>query len=146
MNIVIGSDHAGLELKNKLIAYLKTKNVIGIIEDVGCYSNASCDYPNFAHALSKNLFDGPYHFGILICGTGQGMAMTANKYNHIRAGVCWSPEIAKLTREHNNANVLCLPARFLNVDDAFEIVNTFLSTKFSEEERHNRRVQKINSI
>jgi ribose 5-phosphate isomerase B len=146
MNIVIGSDHAGLELKNQIITHLKSKSIIGMVEDIGCYINSSCDYPEFAHAVSKNLFDGPYHFGILICGTGQGMAMTANKYQHIRAGVCWNSEIAKFTREHNNSNVLCLPARFMDKDEAFSTVNTFLSTAFSNEERHSRRVQKISKI
>ena len=152
-SIILGCDHAGLALKNKIISSVRSSNdivdqtCVDKIEDVGCYSlprsGSNCDYPDFAHMLCKNLSDGLFTVGILVCGTGQGMAMTANKYPHVRAAVCWNTEIAQLAREHNNANVLCLPARFVNTKEAIEITKVFLNTPFSNEDRHKRRISGI---
>nr|QBK91514.1 MAG: ribose/galactose isomerase [Pithovirus LCPAC302] len=143
MNIAIGSDHIGYNLKNKIVTYLVSKKDVDLVKDIGCDSDKSCDYPTFAHVVSEFLLYEPYQFGILICGTGQGMAITSNKYDHIRATVCWSSEISKLAREHNNSNVLCLPAKFINEGCVYDIVDTFLYTPFSEEQRHIKRISKI---
>lgn len=145
-SIVFGSDHAGLELKNHLMAVLKTtnddRNLSGDITDVGCYSSKSCDYPDFAHQAMKKLEQG-FDIAVLVCGTGQGMCMTANTYPRARAGVAWSPAIAEAIRSHNDANVLCLPARHLSHEEATKVLLTFLNTEASPEERHRLRVKKI---
>ena len=136
--ILIGSDHAGFELKEKLKIYLRSQNFE--LEDVGAFSSDSVDYPDFAHSLCKNITSD--NRGILICGSGNGVNMVANKYNSVRAALCWNNEIASLARLHNNANVLSLPARFIDEDQARMIVDIFLSTKF-EGGRHEARINKI---
>jgi len=140
MIISIASDHAGFELKEEIINYLKSLKLSPV--DFGCHSKEKCDYPDFAHKLALGLKSQVCQKGILICGSGQGVAMSANKHQHIRAAVCWNTEIAKLSRQHNDSNVLCLPARFLNVEEAIEIVNAFLETEF-EGGRHEIRRNKI---
>ncbi len=136
----IGCDHAGFELKTKIIARLKEQGYE--IDDKGCYSTDSIDYPDFAHPVANEVENNPGTLGILLCGSGNGINMTANKHQGIRAALCWTPEIAKLAREHNNANILTLPARFLDDQTAFEIVDVFFSTDF-EGGRHQKRVEKI---
>lgn len=140
MKVVIASDHAGFELKEMV---KKEFSSHFDFEDLGTYSTESVDYPDFAHPLASKVAEDPSLFGILICGTGNGMIMTANKHADVRAGLCWSPEIAALARQHNNANVLAMPARFISPETAFEIVKTFFNTEF-EGGRHQRRVEKIN--
>lgn len=140
MKVIIASDHAGFELKEKI---KKEFSTIFEFEDLGTSSTDSVDYPDFAHPLAAKVAENPSLFGILICGTGNGMIMTANKHANVRAGLCWSPEIAALARQHNNANVLVMPARFISAETAFEIVRTFFNTDF-EGGRHERRVGKIN--
>ncbi len=136
--IYIASDHAGFELKAKLIKEFKDYDW----RDLGPLSSESVDYPDYASLLAKTLFHQPTAYGILICGSGQGMAMRANKYSHIRAALCWSVEIAKLSREHNNANVLCMAARTIQTKENFQIFNAFMKTEFAGG-RHLRRVEKI---
>ena len=154
-DVVIGSDHAGFESKNIVTKFLR-KNGYNV-EDIGCYSESATDYTNIAHYLCETYMDPhKFSFGILICGTGQGMAMTANKHQHVRAGIAWNPEIAQLLRQHNDANVLCWPSiETLSYNreglrgekdeksNYTDIVNAFLTTKFSKEERHARRIQRI---
>ncbi len=142
MKIIIGSDHAGLDLKD----YIQ-KHALEIFdniefEDVGTKDTQSVDYPDFADLVCKKI--GPNEIGILICGSGQGMAMRANKYPHIRAALCWDLTTAKLSREHNNANVLCLGARLIPFGLAIEMVEMFLKTKFLGS-RHENRVQKLST-
>ena len=139
--IGIGSDHAGYDLKELLKEILKEKGYE--ITDYGPDSDASTDYPEYAHLLANGLNTGSVQRGILICGSGNGIGMTANKHNGIRAALCWTEEIAELARLHNDANVLSLPARFIDTDLAKDIMNTFLNTDF-EGGRHQRRVDKIN--
>lgn len=141
-SIVIGSDHAGFELKNQLVDYIKKNIHFDKLEDIGCYNSDPCDYPDFAHLLCKSISESP-SIGVLICGTGEGMAMTANKYRFIRAGIAWNTSVAKAIREHNDANVLCLPARHLTLSQATDILHTFLNTARSDEQRHSRRISKI---
>lgn len=138
--IVIGSDHAGYEYKEAIKHYLTRKNTELI--DVGTHSTESCDYPDYAHAAAKAIEDGLCTFGILLCGSANGVAITANKHAHIRAALCWKPEIAELARMHNDANIICLPARFVTIDEALEMVGVFLTTTF-EGGRHANRVRKI---
>ena len=140
MKIVIASDHAGFELKEQIKRHFSADFEF---EDLGTHSEESVDYPDFAHPLAEKVADGTYQYGVLICGTGNGMIMTANKHAGIRAGLCWSPEIAALARQHNNANVLVMPARFIAPETAFAIFHTFFTTDF-EGGRHQRRVEKIN--
>ncbi len=142
-HISIASDHSGFLLKEKLIDYIHLNTTINDIIDHGCDSEKSTDYPNYAHAVAESIVKDETQVGILICGTGNGVNMAANKHKDIRSALCWNVETAKLAREHNNANILCLPARFITVDEAFEIVKTFLNTSFLGE-RHERRVNKIN--
>ena len=139
-NVIFASDHAGFQLKNVLLSHLSKLGYH--VEDVGCYTETSCDYPDFAHQACKKIGQG-FDCAVLFCGTGQGMAMTANTYERCRAAVVWDTDIAKATREHNNANVLCLPARHLSEDEAIQILETFFKTSSSTEERHERRVKKI---
>lgn len=138
--IVIGADHAGFEYKEVVKSYLE-KNKVEII-DVGTYSLESCDYSDYAHAAAREIENGSVEFGILICGSANGVAITANKHQKIRAALCWQNEIASLARRHNNANIICLPARFVTIDEAEEMVHTFLTTDF-EGGRHQKRVDKI---
>lgn len=147
MNISMGSDHAGFELKQKIKEYLYSRKGLDsvLINDFGCYVDESCDYPDFAHKVAESVSNGDSKFGILICGSGNGINMTANKWDDIRSALCWTPEIAKLARLHNNANILTLPGRYISVEDAIECVEIFLSVNF-EGGRHSKRVKKINKI
>lgn len=139
-NIAIGGDHAGYTYKKLLIKYL---NELGHeVQDFGPGSEESVDYPDHVHPLAKAVVKKEADFGILICGSGNGVAMTANKYKEIRAALCWQVELAKLAREHNDANVLCIPARFVTEKESEEMVKVFLSTAF-EGGRHQNRVNKI---
>jgi ribose 5-phosphate isomerase B len=138
--IVIGADHAGFEYKEAIKIYLE-KNNTGII-DVGTHSLESCDYPDYAHATAREIENGNVDFGILICGSAIGVSVTANKHQQIRAALCWQNEIAKLSRQHNNANIICLPSRFVTLDEAIEMTHTFFTTDF-EGGRHQKRVEKI---
>lgn len=138
--IAIGGDHAGFEYKAELVKYLTGKGYE--VEDFGPYSNASCDYADFAHPLSSAVENKEYPFGILLCGSANGVAITANKHQGIRAGLAWNAEVSSLIRQHNDANVLCIPARFVTLEEAIEITNVFLTTEF-EGGRHQLRVNKI---
>jgi len=137
--IPIASDHAGFELKQFITSYFSDFQW----QDKGCYSPESIDYPDFAHPLANYLSEHPEEAGILICGSGNGMQMAANKHPNVRAALCWNREIAVLARTHNNANILALPARFISHEEAIEIVAAFLKTPF-EGGRHAIRVAKIN--
>ncbi len=138
--ILIASDHAGFELKEKLERKLAE---LGFeVDDLGTNSADSIDYADYAHPLAQQVSDGTVKRGVLMCGTGLGMSYTANRYPRVRAAVAWSPEIAKLAREHNDANVLVLPARFVDEQEAVQILQTWLDTPF-EGGRHSRRVEKI---
>ena len=141
MNIIISNDHAGVELKNKVKEYLETEG--HSLKDVGNNDGESVDYPDIIHPLAKEISENKDDKGIIMCGTGNGVSMVANKYEGVRAGLCWSKEIAELVRKHNNANVLSLPARFIPIENALEIVKVFLETDFEEGGRHERRVGKI---
>lgn len=136
----LASDHAGYALKQVVKQYLDEKNIP--YKDYGCLTEERCDYPDFAHALAKGIENGDVYPGIAICGSGQGIAMTLNKHQEVRAGICWSPEISKLIRLHNNANVLVMPGRFIDNNTAREIMDTFFSTDF-EGGRHAARISKI---
>jgi ribose 5-phosphate isomerase B len=138
--IAIGADHAGFEYKNILVEILQKEGLE--IKDFGTYSADSVDYPDFAHPVSKSVEKGESEFGILVCGSANGVAITANKHQGIRAAICWKDEIAKLARQHNNANVLCIPARFVSKEEAKQILEIFLATSF-EGGRHENRVNKI---
>lgn len=138
--IAFASDHAGYELKLKLEKYVESKGYE--IEDFGTDSEESCDYPDFAHPAAMAVEDGRCAFGIAMCGSGNGIQMTLNKHQGIRAAICWKEELAALARQHNDANVLVLPARFIDSVDALKIVDAFMSTDF-EGGRHIRRVEKI---
>ena len=140
MKIAIGNDHAGVETKNAIVAYLKGKGIE--VENFGTDSNDSVDYPDFGHAVGTALASGEAALGIVICGSGNGIAMTVNKHAGVRCAVCWTKEIAALARAHNDANVISIPARFTAVPQAVEMVATFLDTPF-EGGRHQRRVEKI---
>lgn len=134
------SDHAGYELKCFLEGYLESRGIE--VEDFGTHSEESCDYADFAHPCALAVEQGTVYPGIAMCGSGNGIAMTLNKHQGIRAALCWTPELARLARAHNNANVLVLPARFIPAEVAAEIVDTFLNTDF-EGGRHQRRIEKI---
>jgi ribose 5-phosphate isomerase B len=138
--LAIGGDHAGFEYKEALKAILAEAG--WAIEDKGPYSAESTDYPDYAHPLANMVVDGTAAVGILICGSGNGVCMTANKHQGIRAALCWNEELAMLARQHNNANVLCIPSRFVSLDVAKQMVTTFLTTPF-EGGRHQKRVDKI---
>ena len=140
MKIAIGSDHAGFTQKSKTIIFLE--GVFGAqVLDVGTFSKESVDYPDYAHLVAKEVLLGA-DFGVLICGSGNGVSMAANKHKKIRAAVCWTPEISKLAREHNDANILSIPARFVDEKTTQKIIKNFLETAF-EGGRHKRRVEKI---
>jgi ribose 5-phosphate isomerase B len=140
MKIWIGSDHAGFVLKEQIKIYLLERGIT--LHDVGTYSEASMDYPDIAHPVAKAVEDNEANYGILICGSANGVAMAANKHGGIRAALCWLPEIASLARAHNNANIVCLPARFIDFEISKQVVDTFLNTPF-EGGRHQNRVVKI---
>jgi len=140
LRIALASDHAGYALKQDVIAYLTDQGAT--THDFGCYSTDSCDYPDFAHPMAAAVEKGEYDFGITICSTGNGICMTANKHQGIRAALCWDNDLARLARQHNNANVLGLPANFISREKAIELVQIFFSTDF-EGGRHERRINKI---
>ena len=138
--IGLASDHAGFELKQYVIQYLREKGIS--FKDFGTYSTDSCDYPDYAHALALGMKNGEVEKGIAICGSGEGISMTLNKHQHIRAALVWCPEIAHMTRLHNDANVLVMPGRFISNDEAKAIMDEFFATDF-EGGRHEKRVAKI---
>lgn len=140
MKLAIGSDHAGFLLKQSLIEFLKELG--HEVMDFGCHSEDSIDYPDYAHPVAEEVEAQRVNLGILICGSGNGISMTANKHQGIRCALCWNPEIARLARQHNDANIVSLPARFINTQTAIEIVRDFISTEF-EGGRHATRVAKI---
>jgi ribose 5-phosphate isomerase B len=140
MKIAIASDHAGVEYKTQLVSYLKTKGFE--VKDFGPMNEDSVDYPDYAHPVAKAVTNKEVELGILLCGSGNGINMSANKHQEIRSALCWKKEIAELARLHNNANVLAMPARFISYEEAQDIAETFLSTQF-EGGRHERRVNKI---
>jgi len=138
--MALGSDHAGFELKEIIMNGLKARGIA--FHDFGTYSSESTDYPDFAHAVAKSVNSGEFEKGILICGSGNGVNMTANKYPGVRAALCWNKEIARLARLHNDANILSLPGRFIDPEVALSALDAFLETDF-EGGRHQRRVEKI---
>ena len=140
MKISIGNDHAGPDYKKAIVKILEAKGYQ--VTNYGTDTFDSVDYPDFAHPVATDVEEGKAEYGIVICGSGNGIAMTVNKHAGVRAGLCWTKEIAYLTRLHNNANVLSIPARFTSIEQAVEIVDTFLNTKF-EGGRHQNRVDKI---
>lgn len=140
MKIAIGSDHAGYEYKTRIIQYLIEQGIE--MKDFGTLSTDSVDFPDFAHPTASAVENGEVDFGILICGSGQGVNMTANKHQGVRSALCWNTDIARLTREHNNANIIALPARFVAFEYAIEMIEVFLKTPF-EGGRHEKRVVKI---
>ena len=140
MKIAIGNDHAGPDYKFAIVKLLESKGIT--IENYGTNTLDSVDYPDFANPVAKAVNENLVDFGILICGSANGVAMTANKYPKVRAGLCWTNEIVELIRLHNNANILCIPARFTSIAQALKMVDTFLNTNF-EGGRHQNRVDKI---
>jgi ribose 5-phosphate isomerase B len=139
--VAIAADHAGYELKSAIVEELRNWGIE--VRDLGTHTRESVDYPDFAHRLAESLSADEY--GILMCGTGNGVCMSANRHGHIRAGLAWNAEVAGLLRRHNDANVLCLPARFVTETEALAAVEEFLSAEF-EGGRHQRRVEKISSF
>ena len=140
MKIAIGNDHAGTAYKFEIIKLLEERGIE--IINHGTDASDSVDYPDFAHKVAKDVHDNTANIGILICGSGNGVAMTANKYSNVRAALCWTKEIVQLAKEHNNANVLSIPARYTSIAQAKQMVETFLDSAF-EGGRHLRRVDKI---
>ena len=140
MNISIGNDHAGTDYKFRIIEFLRSKNIE--VTNYGTDAISSVDYPDFVHPVAKDVESKKTTYGILICGSANGVSMTANKYANIRAGICWTNEIVSLIRQHNNANILCIPARFTKIEDVIKMVETFLNTDF-EGGRHQNRINKI---
>jgi len=139
MKITIGCDHAGVEYKSKIVEFLEKKGYQ--VLDVGTHGKESVDYPDYAHLVAEEVLAGA-DFGILICGSGNGVSMAANKHKGIRAALCWSEEITKLARQHNDANIISIPARFMSLEKSTQIIITFLTESF-EGGRHQRRVEKI---
>lgn len=140
MKIAIGNDHAGTFYKNTIVEYLKSENIEVI--NYGTNSEDSVDYPDFVHPVAADVESNRVNLGIIICGSGNGASMTANKHQGVRSALCWTKEITKLAREHNDANILSIPARFTSVQQALEMVKVFLNTEF-EGGRHQTRVDKI---
>ena len=140
MKIAIACDHAGYEYKERLVKYLREEG--HEVKDFGTHSSESMDYPDTAHPLAVSVESGEYEKGIVLCGSGNGISMTVNKHQGIRAALCWMPEIASLARQHNDANVLSMPGRFVSNEEAIEMVKTFFSTAY-EGGRHHRRIDKI---
>src|SRR5246127_5459419 len=138
LRIAIGSDHAGFEYKEAIAKWLNDDRP----KDFGAYSPDSADYPDFAHPVAAAVERGDFDYGILVCGSANGVAITANKHQGIRAAICWNEELASLARRHNNANIVCIPARFISISEAENIVKVFLQTEF-EGGRHANRVNKI---
>lgn len=140
MKIVIGSDHAGYAIKKAIVSYLQSNGII--VKDIGTFSEEPVDYPDFAHLVATLIQNKVFDFGILICGSGIGMSIVANRYPGVRAALCFNTNFAELARKHNNANVICLPGRFLTPEDAIAMIDTFLKASF-EGGRHQNRVNKI---
>jgi ribose 5-phosphate isomerase B len=138
--IAIGADHAGFEYKTVIADLLRNKGFE--VKDFGTFSKDSVDYPDFAHPVAEAVTNDEAAVGVLVCGSANGVAIAANKHQGIRAAVCWQTEIAQLSRQHNNANIICIPARFVSTPQAEEMVNVFLNTAF-EGGRHEKRVNKI---
>ena len=143
MNISIGNDHAGVDLKEAIVSHLKQKGYQ--LHNHGTNSEESVDYADFIHPVAQDVENKKSDLGIIVCGSGNGAAMTANKHQKIRAALCWSAEISKLSRQHNDANILSIPARFVNIEQAMEMVDMFVSTPF-EGGRHQKRIDKIPCI
>ena len=143
MNISIGNDHAGVDLKEAIVSHLKQKG--HQLHNHGTNSEESVDYADFIHPVAQDIEDKRSDLGIIVCGSGNGAAMTANKHQKIRAALCWSAEISKLSRQHNDANILSIPARFVNIEQAMEMVDMFVTTPF-EGGRHQKRIDKIPCI
>jgi len=143
MTIALGNDHAGPEYKFAILEFLKSRNIQVI--NYGTDTSDSVDYPDFVHPVAKDVSDGKADLGIILCGSGNGAAMTANKYQKVRAALCWNKELTELARQHNNANVLSIPARFVSKPQAVDMVKAFLETPF-EGGRHQNRVDKIPCI
>ena len=140
MKIAIGNDHAGTEYKLAIVGLLKSMDIE--VENYGTDGTDSVDYPDFVHPVASDVAEGKVDYGIIVCGSGNGASMTANKHQKVRCALCWSKEIVKLGREHNDANILSLPARFIALPQALDMVKTFLNTKFAGG-RHERRIEKI---
>jgi ribose 5-phosphate isomerase B len=140
IKLAVGSDHAGFDLKKDLLVYLSEKGYS--LDDMGPNSSDSVDYPDFAHKVASSVETKTCDLGILICGSGNGVCITANKHHGVRAALAWEPELASLARQHNNANVICIPARFVSQEKAFQIVDAYLDSAF-EGGRHENRVNKI---
>lgn len=140
MRIVLAGDHAGFAYKQEVLAYLLSKGLDA--HDAGTHSNQSCDYPDFIHPAATKIEQGVFDIGLFFCGSANGVAITANKHQGIRAAICWNTEIAQLARLHNNANVICVPCRFVTLASAIEMIDSFLNTAF-EGGRHQLRVNKI---
>ncbi len=138
--VAIGCDHAGFDYKEDLISFLEGNGIA--FKDFGAFSTESVDYPDFAHPVANAVEQGEAAFGILLCGSANGVAITANKHQGVRAAICWGEELAQLARQHNNANVICIPSRFVREGDAEKMVHTFMNTPF-EGGRHEKRVGKI---
>ena len=138
--IAVGCDHAGFEYKTKIVPWLNQKG--WQVNDFGTYAPDSVDYPDFVHPVAISIEKNESAFGILICGTGNGVCMTANKHQGIRAGLCWATDVAKLIRQHNNANIICIPARFAALATAQDMIDAFMATEF-EGGRHQNRINKM---
>jgi ribose 5-phosphate isomerase B len=138
--IALASDHAGFQKKQVLIRFLESNGIP--YKDFGCYSNESCDYADYAHAIGEAIDSGEYETGITFCGSGQGISITANKHQNVRSGLCWNVEIGALAKEHNNANICAIPARFVTDEEAVNIVKAFLTAEF-QGGRHAARIAKI---
>lgn len=141
IKVAIAADHGGFELKNELVKTLHRMKMT--VKDFGAKTEESVDYPDFAHPVATAVKNGEFDYGILVCGTGNGMAITANKHEGIRAGLAWSKEVGILIKEHNNANIICIPGRFVSLDTAKNIIKSFFKAKFAGD-RHERRINKIN--
>jgi ribose 5-phosphate isomerase B len=141
MRIAIGSDHAGFLFKREMIIHLRIELGIDDVVDCGTYSTDSCDYPDYAHKVGEMVSNGDVDYGIVICGSGQGVNIVVNKHKGVRSVLAWNSEIAKLGREHNDANVLALPGRFISEEEGKSFIDVFLNTEF--EERHSKRIEKI---
>ena len=140
MKISIGNDHAGVDLKEAIILHLEQRG--HELHNHGTNNKDSVDYADFIHPVAKDVEDNSVSLGIIVCGSGNGAAMTANKHQKIRAALCWSPEVSKLSRQHNNANIISIPSRFVNLEQALQMVDLFISTPF-EGGRHQNRIEKI---
>lgn len=138
--IAIASDHAGYDKKQVIIRFFEENGIP--YKDFGCFSAESCDYPDFAHLIGEAIDKGEYEIGVTFCGSGQGISITANKHQNVRSALCWNPEIGALAKQHNNANICAIPARFVTDQEAVEIVSAYLNAEF-EGGRHARRIAKI---